>query len=287
MADGQDDKFDGEPVPEVVMPDGTAVPVEPAVTPAPEPEPKKDERTDWRILELGQTRRQLEEERAARERLEAENRRLTELAQATFRRESPPAEPTPRQPQPELPVDVERQIQQGVEERLTNQQAAQLDAELRRDFAEEYKTVLENFGNVGNSMQVMFKDIMATGDGAYVTSVIGKDPYRLRELRDMPQVMRLAALLRISAEKPAATPEAPKVEPSRPSTAPPPPAPAPVGGAPSVGGGTNLYDERYNFINYYNGDINRELEADSKWNAERKRQKMNSTGRMWSLPQNK
>ncbi len=281
MADEIEEVLPADEGPEVVAP---------PPAPEPEPEPKKqEERTDWRILELGQTRRQLEEERVVRERLEAENRRLTELAQATMRREGQAAEPpTPRLPHPEpIDTDVERRIQQQVTERLTNQQAAQLDADLRRDFAEDYKTILENFGNVGNSMSVMFQDIIATGEGPYVTSVIGRDPYRLQQLRDMPQPQRLAALVRIGMEKPVATPETPKVETTRPSAAPPPPAPAPTGGAPPVANSSNLYDERYNFNNYYNGDIAREIEADARWNAERKRQKMNSVGRMWSPPQNR
>ncbi len=265
----------------------TPEPVAEAPPPSPEPEPKKEERTDWRILELGQTRRQLEEERAARERVEAENRRLTELAQATMRRDGQTAEPSPSQPVPINNADLERQVELRVQERIVNDRAGQLDAALQRDFAEDYSAIIDNFRNIQNSMRLMFDDIVATGEGAYVAATIGKDPNRIQKLRDMPEAQRRMALLKVALEKPTATPETPKVETTRPSAAPPPPAPAPSGGAPPVGHGTNLYDERFNFTSYYNGDIAREIEADNRWNAERKRQKMNSVGRMWSPLQNR
>ncbi len=286
MADEIEEVLPADEGPEVVAPAPT-----PAPAPAPESEPKKqEERTDWRILELGQTRRQLEEERVVRERLEAENRRLTELAQATMRREGQPAEPpTPRYPQPEPnDVDFERRIEQKVGERILNDRAAQLDAALQQNFAEDYSTIIDNFRNIQNSMRLMFEDIVATGEGAYVAATIGKDPNRIQKLRDMPEAQRRMALLKVALEKPNPTDEVPaKPDTARPSAAPPPPAPAPTGGAPPVANSSNLYDERYNFVNYYNGDIAREIEADARWNAERKRQKMNSVGRMWSPPQNR
>src|SRR5262249_47959118 len=157
------------------------------------------------------------------ERLQAENRRLTEIAQAQFK---PSPQPQPQfQPPPE-PVNAaefDRQVQERVDRTILNDRANQLDNSLKTDFAEDYETVIGNFQNVSNSMRVMFEDIVATGEGPYVAITIGKDPARIQQLRDMPAAQRRMASLRVAMDKPKATgePQPPIV--NRPSAAPPPP----------------------------------------------------------------
>lgn len=261
----------------------------PPATAVPEPE-----KSDWRIIELGQTRRQLEERQAELQRVQDENRRMQQLLEAAQRRgEPPPARhdfdqrPPGQEPQvvpPRPDSDFDQKVQQAVQARITADKAAQLDAALRTNFAEDYPAIVNNFGNVQNSIQLMFEDIVETGEGAYVAATIGKNPAEIQRLRDMPPAQRRMALLRIALDKPKPTAEPPKPVTTRPSDAPPPPAPPPRGGAPGLPtGAVDIYDQRFDFKNYYSGEIDKEMAADDTWFAERRRQKLESIGRAWSL----
>ena len=263
----------------------------PAETPPPAPAAKPDEppKSDWRMIELGQTRRQLEESRTEAERLRDENRRLQELARAASSLQ-PPEPPVATSgyaappPPPSSSADFDRKVTEQVEQRLRQDKSQQLDEELRKNYAEDYTKILQNFGDIQGSMPLMFNDIMATDDPAYVTYMIGKDPEKLQQLRDMLPQRRIAALVKIAMEKPKATEEPAKPAVAKPSGAPPPPSDMPRGGSPTLPSGTvDIYDERLQFKNYYSGDLGKEKEADEIWFAERERQKRESSGRPWSV----
>lgn len=264
--------------------------VQPPTQPEATPTPPPAEKPDWRMVELGQTRRQLEEARTEAQRLKDENERLAQLARAASDRQPPPASQNLDQP-PSVPpvapneVDFEKRVTERVEQRLVLDRAAQLDESLRKTYPQDYQKVLENFSNIQGSMQLMFNDIMATDDPAYVAYAVGKDPERIQQLRDMLPHRRIAALVKIAMEKPQATPEAGTAPPpARPSAAPPPPSEAPRGGSPTLPAGSiDIYDQRLEFKNYYANDIDKEREADERWFAERVRQKRESVGRPWSI----
>ncbi len=259
--------------------------------PAPAAKPDEPPKSDWRMIELGQTRRQLEESRTEAERLRDENRRLQELARAASSMQPPERPEPPAAPSgyvapspPPSSADFDRKVTEQVEQRLRQDKSQQLDEELRKNYAEDYSKILQNFGDIQGSMPLMFNDIMATDDPAYVTYMIGKDPERLQQLRDMLPQRRIAALVKIALEKPKPTEEPAKPAVARPSGAPPPPTDMPRGGGPSLPAGqVNLYDEKLEFKNYYSDDLQKEKEADEIWFAERERQKRESTRRPWSI----
>jgi len=115
-----------------------------------------------------------------------------------------------------------------------------------------------------------------------VFATLGKDPSKIQDILEMSGARRQAALIKIGMEKPAAGATPPV---ARPSGAPPPPAGiSQRGSAPPPSGGS-LYDERYEFKNYYRDPRTPEPEyaADQQWFAERQRQKRESHGRPWSV----
>jgi len=251
--------------------------------PAPEPPPPaeppveaKPPRPTWQEVELGQTRRQLEENRAQMDRMRDENRRLAELAQAAERPPSAAPPPSPPEPRVALPQQPEfrRAVDEEVAQRIRNEKAADLDLALKRDFAEDYQAIVNNFANIQDSIKLMFGDIMATDDPVYVAATIGRDPSHIQQLRDLPAARRMAELIKIAMNKPKPTAVAAQVAVARPSEAPPPPTMAPAGGGPTLpASAVNLYDERFEFNKYYNGDLRLEQERDAVWYEERSRQK--------------
>lgn len=239
---------------------------------------------DWRDKQIAKQTRQLHEERARKAELEAENARLRELADAASRRApvADPAAPPPAAPPPEprraaepTPPVTEADVRRKIE-------VENMDRVLRAEYATVLPTIMENLGRFDVAERnAIVGDALNTDDPAYVMSVVGADPAKLAELADLPPGRRQAALIKIAMTKTAAPPK-----PSRPSGAPPPVDPVRgTGGGTPPATATDLYDERFNFSNYYKGpkEIDPEKAADDAWFAERQRQKRESTGRPWSV----
>jgi hypothetical protein len=256
---------------------------------APEPASPPVDPTDWRLVELGQTRRQLEESRVREnralsevERMRAEHARMVEMTAAATRPEQ--GSTPPQQPPPANAADFDRAVNDRAAQMAAQDRVKQLDVALQRDFAEDYRRIVENFGNITNSVNMLFGDMMATGEGPYVAATIGKDPTKIQQLRDMPDAERRMALMRIALEKPKATAEPAKSAIPKPSEAPPPPTPAPRGGLTTAPiGAVDLYDPRFEYESYRGAnDPVKEAEMDAAWYGERGRQKRESQGRHWS-----
>jgi hypothetical protein len=261
-----------EPEPRDTPPAPVPEPAPPAPELAVETKPLKP---TWQEVELGQTRRQLEE-------IREQNRRLQELAQAQSQPASPPpplAPPPPSipEPRPALPQqqpEFRRAVDEEVALRIQDEKAKELDLALKRDFPEDYQVICNNFANIQDSIKVLFGGIMACDNPAYVAATIGRDPSHIQQLRALPEARRLAELIKIDLGKPKPTADVPATPVTRVSSAPPPPTMAPVGGSPQAPTGyVNLYDERFEFSKYYNGDLGLEQERDATWYAERGRQK--------------
>ena len=277
---GGDQGGDQTPTGDVTVADGAA-------TGTPPPEPPK---TDWRDRQIDKQHRKIKELEGNTTRvaeLEAENQRLRELAEAAARGSAPPPAAAPPPPAavapqaPTAPAATSSSDPRVMEAQIrTKLQIEQMTERLKTDYPEETKVAIENFQKVGGLPEDVAAQLLATDDPAYVFATLGKDPSKIQDILEMSGARRQAALIKIGMEK--AAPGA--VPPVRPSGAPPPPAGiSQRGSAPPPSPG-NLYDDRYEFKNYYRDprDPTPELAADQQWYAERQRQKRESIGRPWS-----
>jgi hypothetical protein len=244
-----------------------ASPPDPAASAAPEAATPPPAAKDWRDKQIDKhyATIKLQEREIDRLRtLEAENVRLRDLAAAAGRHEPPAA--TPPATPPSAPA-TDAVIAQRVEQELFNRQVKDLESKLRQDHPNDLQSVLENFGRLGLSGDALvgvMTQVLATDDPAYVLVTLGKDPAKLQDALDMTPAKRQATMIKIGMEK-AATPVAP---PNRPSDAPPPPSAPSQRGSAAAPSSDNIYDPAL---------------TDEQFAVIRKRQKLESEGRPWSI----
>jgi hypothetical protein len=242
--------------------DGVAAP-DPAASAAPEVKDWRDKQLDKHYATIKMQERELDRLRA----LEAENTQLKALNDAAARRSGeapPPATPAPA---PAPAAAPQADVARLVEQELFNRQVKDLESKVRQDYPSDLQPVLENLNRLGLSGDILagvMSQVLATDDPAYVLVTLGKDPGRLQDTLDMTPAKRQAAMIKIGMEKAAATPATP----DRPSGAPPPPTVPAVRGSAAAPSSENIYDPAL---------------TDEQFAALRKRQKLESEGRPWSI----
>lgn len=228
-----------------LVPDPQTPPADPPAdqTP-PEPEPPKHA-PDWRDKELARRKRRMDEEVAARQAAEAENKRLRDLAESLTRQQQPdPANPDPANPpsrQP--PQDPERRYTQAEVQAEARRVAA--EEQFRRDFDGAYQDGAKTHGKarmdeaIGRISELGGLDydhlqmVLATDDPGKVLYELGAKPEEFQRIMDLPFNRRVAEFVKMGL-KTAAAPA-----PRKPSGAPPPVEP--IGGA-----GGDAGDHRFN-----------------------------------------
>jgi hypothetical protein len=245
-----------------------APPPDPAASAAPEgtpPAPRdwRDKQIDKHYATIKLQERELDRLKA----LEAENAQLKALNDAATRRSGDTPPPPPAAPQPASAQASDAVIAQRVEQELFNRQVKDLESKVRQDYPNDLQPVLENLNKLGlsgDTLAGVMSQVLATDDPAYVLVTLGKDPGRLQDTLDMTPAKRQAAMIKIGMERAAAAPPTP----DRPSGAPPPPSAPPTRGSAAAPSSDNIYDPAL---------------TDEQFYAIRKRQKLESEGRLWSI----
>lgn len=247
----------GDPHGDEVLEGGPQDPPEVPETPAGEtpPEPETPPETplaetppvhkpDWRDKELGRRKRRLDEEVTARQAVEAENKRLRDLAESLSR----PSPPDPANP--DAPPSAPRQMSG---ERVYTQ--AELDAEadrranlksaqttFERDFASAVASANTKFGKdkvneaIGRISELGGLDVdhlnlvLATDDPGKVIFELGSKPEEFQRIMDLPFPKRAVEFTKMGLET--------KTPARKPSNTPPPVEP--------LGGSGGTTDDRYN-----------------------------------------
>jgi hypothetical protein len=220
----------GETPPELETPPAPPVAEEP---PAHKP--------DWRDKELGRRKRRLDEEVAARQTVEAENKRLRDLAESLARQapaepadgQQPP--PAPRQPQERVYTQAELEAEA---DRRAN--AKFQETSFKNDFDGAYRAGSSQFGKakmdeaIGRISELGGLDydhlqmVLGTDDPSKVLYELGSKPEEFQRIMDLPFNKRVVEFAKMGL----------KTEPARrPSNTPPPVEP--------IGGGGGNVDNRY------------------------------------------
>jgi hypothetical protein len=211
--------------------------------PTPDPETPPAPKPDWRDKELSRRKRRLDEEVTAKQALEAENKRLRDLAESLTRQTQPdPANPDPPAQQP-------RQPQQDPERRFTQAEvkaeAARIAADdaFKRDFNSAYEAGAKLAGRaqmdeaIGRISELGGLDydhlqmVLATDDPGKVLYELGNKPEEFQRIMDLPFHRRVVEFTKM-ALKPETVARAPSKT---------PPPVEPIGG---TGGGAG--DHRFN-----------------------------------------
>lgn len=264
----------------------------PSIVPDKQPGQWSPEALEKQIAKQHRKIKEYEERVLYAQQVEAENKRLRDYVEALARQQQggqapqqvpPSASPQLQQPQPQYAPDADA-IREDVKFEL---QSEQLNQRLNAEYGEQWTIAYANYQKAGNFTKEFLRDAMGTSDPAYVLVELGKDPVRLIDVLNSPPEQRRMVLAEMAAEKKfkqQAAGDEPKLPGlPRPSNAPPPPTGDRQRGGPVQTGGSNLYDPRYDFRNYYNNDFHVEKANDDAWYAERMRQKRESVGRAWSF----
>ena len=234
----------GPPDPAEVPPiEAGETPPEPETPPAPpvveEPPAHKP---DWRDKELGRRKRRLDEEVAARQTVEAENKRLRDLAESLSRQapvelaDGPPPPPAPRQPQERVYTQAELDAEADRRATVKVQQTV-----FQNDFDSAYRSGSSQFGKakmddaiariseLGGLDYDHLQMVLGTDDPSKVLYELGSKPEEFQRIMDLPFNKRVVefAKMGLKTETPA----------RRPSNTPPPVEP--------IGGGGGAIDNRY------------------------------------------
>ncbi len=241
----------------------------------------------WRDKQMA---RQYRQKKDADERLtkmaevEAENQRLTDLANSANRKAKPddeppravPAQPAPKQTpglSPEAMAQARFTI--GVEKL-----GEQLNGR------KEWASASRNLEAAGGIPPEVVSAVLDTDDPAHVMIQLGANMEKFQQIMDMPEGRRRAALVKIGMEtaKSEASPPPPPVK--KPSSAPAPRESLPSGGGAAPPGDSIVpdRDDRAPIPTpgHFPEDKYRSDEHDAAWYAARKEQKRNSQGRPWS-----
>lgn len=269
----------------------------PSIVPDKQPGQWSPEALEKQIAKQHRKIKEYEEKVWHAQQVEAENKRLRDYIDALSRREQPQqqaSQQVQQQPQPVQPQPVTADTDSLREQVRFEMRQEELQKELTTAYGEDWNIAYANYQKAGNFTQEFLQDAMATSNPAYVLVELGKDPLRLVDVLALPAKERRMVLAQMAAKHELMVDDAwyaermkereqklPGVP--RPSSAPPPPTNDRQRGASVQTGGGNLYDPRYDFKNYYNGDAAAEKAQDDAWYAERMRQKRESSGRAWSI----
>ena len=242
----------GDPHGDEVLESGPDVPLAPdpenspeppaAESPAPTEPPPVTPKTDWRDKELSRRKRRMDELATHAQEVEAENKRLRDLAESLTRQTPPnPANPDATQPPPRQPApDPERRYTKAELEAEARRIAAEND--FKRDFNGAYEAGADKFGrdkmdeaigrisDLGGLDYDHLQMVLATDEPGKVLYKLGAEPEEFQRIMDLPFNRRVAEFVKMGLK----TAPAPKAA----SKTPPPVEPI-------SGGGGDAGDHRF------------------------------------------
>ncbi len=226
------------PPTEPETPAASETPPKSETPPTPAPPVTEKPKPDWKDKEMARRARRIDEERTEKERLVAENRRLTDLAETLAK--GPPQEPG-EQP---APTPAPRQSTGKVyTEQDVQAEARRLAAEtqFKRDFDDAYQGGASKFGRgkmddaiariseLGGLDYDHLQMVLATDEPAKVLYDLGSRPEEFQRIMELPFNRRVAEFVKMGL----------KTEPRSPSAS---RAPEPVE---PISGGGGAVDNRY------------------------------------------
>ena len=228
----------------------------------------------WRDKQMA---RQYRQKKDADERLgklaevEAENQRLTDLANSANRKAKPDDEP----PRPAAPTQAAPKQPPGLSPEAMAQARFTIGVEKlgeQLNSRKEWASASRNLEAAGGIPPDVVSAVLDTDDPAHVMIQLGANMEKFQQIMDMPEGRRRAALVKIGMETAKSEAPAPAPAPKRPSNAPAPREGLPAGGSGPPEGDVDIYDPKF-----------ASPEHDGAWYAKRQEQKRNSQGRPWSV----